>query len=128
MPKPQEIYDGRAFNDDTQGVPGLLRLHGRQRNRRGTAEFELERHLDRKLGRWQRHADVFADNDLIAMYWDGDYLSDTQSSLSADGRVVTITWASGQAVLNRDGETSGHIVIHEKGKSDISFDLKRDNQ
>ena len=71
---------------------------------------------------------VFADNDLIAMYWDGDYLSDTQSSLSADGRVVTITWASGQAVLNRDGETSGHIVIHEKGKSDISFDLKRDNQ
>ena len=71
---------------------------------------------------------VFADNDLIAMYWDGDYLSDTQSSLSADGRVVTITWASGQAVLNRDGETSGHIVIHEQGKPDISFDLKRDNQ
>ena len=71
---------------------------------------------------------VFADNDLIAMYWDGDYLSDTQASVSADGRVVTITWASGQAVLNRDGETSGHIVIHEKGKSDIGFDLKRDNQ
>ena len=71
---------------------------------------------------------VFADNDLIAMYWDGDYLSDTKSSLSADGRVVTITWAAGQAVLNRDGETSGHIVIHEKGKPDISFDMKRDNQ
>ena len=71
---------------------------------------------------------VFADNDLIAMYWDGDYLSDTKSSLSADGRVVTITWAAGQAVLNRDGETSGHIVIHEQGKPDISFDLKRDNQ
>ena len=71
---------------------------------------------------------VFADNDLIAMYWDGDYLSDTQASVSADGRVVTITWASGQAVLNREGEASGHIVIHEQGKPDLSFDLKRDNQ
>ena len=71
---------------------------------------------------------VFAENDLIAMYWDGDYLSDTQASVSADGRVVTITWASGQAVLNRDGEVSGHIVIHEQGKADIRFDLKRDNQ
>ena len=71
---------------------------------------------------------VFADNDVIAMYWEGDYLSDTKSSVSADGRVVTITWAAGQAVLNRDGETSGHIVIHEQGKPDISFDLKRDNQ
>jgi hypothetical protein len=71
---------------------------------------------------------VFAENDLIAMYWDGDYLSDTQASVSADGRVVTITWAGGQAVLNRDGETSGHIVIRAKGKSDLSFDLKRDNQ
>jgi hypothetical protein len=71
---------------------------------------------------------VFADNDVIAMYWEGDYLSDTKSSVSADGRVVTITWASGQAVLNRDGEASGHIVIHEQGKADLSFDLKRDNQ
>ena len=71
---------------------------------------------------------VFADNDVIAMYWEGDYLSDTKSSVSADGRVVTITWASGQAVLNRDGEVSGHIVIHEQGKADIRFDLKRDNQ
>ena len=71
---------------------------------------------------------VFAENDLIAMYWNGDYLSDTQASVSADGRVVTITWAAGQAVLNREGEASGHIVIHEQGKPDLSFDLKRDNQ
>ncbi len=30
---------------------------------------------------------VFAENELIAMYWDGDYLTDPQSSLSADGKV-----------------------------------------
>jgi hypothetical protein len=35
---------------------------------------------------------VFADNQLIAMYWDGDYLTDPQSSLSPDGKAVTITW------------------------------------
>jgi len=71
---------------------------------------------------------VFADNELIAMYWDGDYLSDTQSSLSPDGKIVTITWQSGQALLTRDGEASGHIVVHEKGQPDASFEVKRDNQ
>ena len=71
---------------------------------------------------------VFADNLLIAMYWDGDYLSDTQSSMSTDGRAVTITWQAGDALLTRDAETSGHIVIHEKGQPDAAFDVKRDNQ
>ena len=71
---------------------------------------------------------VFADNELIAMYWDGDYLSDTQSSLSPDSKIVTITWQSGQAVLTRDGEASGHIVVHERGRPDITFEVKRDNQ
>jgi hypothetical protein len=71
---------------------------------------------------------VFADNELIAMYWDGDYLSETQSSLSPDGKTVTITWPSGQALLTRDGEAGGHIVVHETGRPDIAFDVKRDNQ
>ncbi len=71
---------------------------------------------------------VFADNELIAMYWNGDYLSDTQSSVSPDGKVVTITWPSGQALLTRDGEAGGHIVVHETGRPDITFDVKRDNQ
>ena len=71
---------------------------------------------------------VFADNELIAMYWGGDYLSDTQSSLSPDSKIVTITWQSGQAVLTRDGEASGHIVVHETGRPDLTFDVKRDNQ
>ncbi len=71
---------------------------------------------------------VFADIELIAMYWNGDYLSDTQSSLSPDGKVVTITWPSGQVLLTRDGEASGHIVVHETGQPDATFDVKRDNQ
>ena len=71
---------------------------------------------------------VFAGDLLVAMYWDGDYLSDTRSSLSADGRAVTINWPAGDALLTRDGETSGHIVIREKGQPDAAFDVKRDNQ
>ena len=70
---------------------------------------------------------VFADNELIAIYWDGDYLSETQSSLSANGKIVTITWQSGQALLTRDGETSGHILVQETGRPDIAFDVKRDD-
>jgi hypothetical protein len=71
---------------------------------------------------------VFAENELIAMYWDGDYLTDPQSSLSPDGKVVTITWPSGQALLTRDGEAGSHIVVHETGRPDATFDVKRDNQ
>ena len=44
-----------------------------------------------------------------------------------DGKIVTITWQSGQAVLTRDGEASGHIVVHETGRPDLTFDVKRDN-
>jgi hypothetical protein len=71
---------------------------------------------------------VFAGNELIAMYWHGDYLSDTQSSVSPDGGTVTITWQSGHALLTRDGEARGHIVVHEEGQPDATFDVKRDNQ
>ena len=71
---------------------------------------------------------VFADDELIAMYWHGDYLYDTQSSVSPDGGTVTITWQSGRALLTRDGEANGHIVVHEEGQPDATFDVKRDNQ
>jgi len=68
---------------------------------------------------------IFAGNDLVGIYWRGDYLSDTQSAISPVG-VVTITWPSGSATLTRDGETTAHIVIRETGKPDLSFALKRD--
>ena len=64
---------------------------------------------------------------MIAVYWNGDYLPEVTSSASAGGAAVTITWPAGQAVLTLNGETTGHIVIREKGRPDTAFDVKRDN-
>ena len=69
---------------------------------------------------------VFAGNDFISIYWDGDYVPDAKGSLSSDGKVETITWQSGRAVLTRVSGAAINIAIHEKGKKDVSFELKRD--
>ena len=82
------------------------------------------------IGNWDsgRGAQIiFAGDTLIGMYWNDDYLPEVQSSASADGTEVTLTWPSGQAILTRDGETTGHIVIRQTGRPDGSFDVKRDN-
>ncbi len=68
---------------------------------------------------------IFAGNELIGLYWRGDYLADTHSAVSPAG-VVTITWPSGSATLTRDSETTAHIVIREPGKTDTAFALKRE--
>jgi hypothetical protein len=69
---------------------------------------------------------VFAGETFISIYWDGDYVPDAAGNVSKDGKTVIITWMGARAVLTRDGETTGHIVIHEKGKSDAAFAVKRD--
>ena len=82
------------------------------------------------IGNWESGRGtqiVFAGDELICVYWNGDYLPEVQSSLSADRSAVTLSWPAGQADLTRNGETTGHIVIREKGKPDVSFDVKRDN-
>ena len=81
------------------------------------------------IGNWQSgHGTqiIFAGNDFIGMYWNGDYLEDTRATLSGDGKVVTVTWAGSQAVISRDGDAAAHIAIHEKGKPDASFPLKKE--
>jgi hypothetical protein len=83
------------------------------------------------IGNWQGGDGVqivFAGEDLVAFYWHGDYLDDVQAKVSAGGRVVTVVWSSGQAILTRDGEATAGIAVHETGKPDLSFPLKRDNQ
>jgi hypothetical protein len=81
-------------------------------------------------GNWA-HGDgaqiIFAGDEAIGIYWRGDYLGDTHAALSRGGAVVTISWESGQAVLTRDGPTTAHVVIHEKGRADASFALKKDD-
>jgi hypothetical protein len=83
------------------------------------------------IGNWQEGDGaqiVFAGEDLIAFYWHGDYLDDTHATASEGGAIVAIEWLTGQAVLTRDGEATARITIHETGKPDLSFALKRDNQ
>jgi len=84
------------------------------------------------IGNWDKGGNgtqiVFAGETFISIYWDGDYVPDAQGALSKDGKTVTITWPSAHAVLSRDGETTAHIVIREKGKKDAAFAVKRDNE
>ncbi len=70
---------------------------------------------------------VFSDNDLIAFYWNGDYVSDAAGVNSHGNAIVTIAWQGGTATLTRLSGAAAHIVVHEKGKPDLSFALKRDD-
>ena len=97
----------------------------------GTAMAQQQSWNGTWIGNWQDGNGtqiVFAGEDLVAFYWDGDYLDEVHASVSDGGRVVTVTWSSGQAVLTRDGEATARITVHETGKADLSFALKRDNQ
>jgi hypothetical protein len=83
------------------------------------------------IGNWENGDGtqiVFAGDELISIYWGGDYQSEVLASISADHKVVTISWASVQATLTRDGEATGHIVLRQPGKPDLAFAVNRDNQ
>lgn len=84
------------------------------------------------IGNWDKGGNgtqiVFAGNTFISIFWNGDYVSDADGSVSADGKTATITWSGAKAVITRDSEKAAHIVIHEKGKPDAAFPMKRDNQ
>jgi hypothetical protein len=81
-------------------------------------------------GNWERGQGtqiVFAGNELIAVFWRGDYISQTHAALSRDGASVAVKWDAGEATLTRDGPAIAHIVIHEKGRPDASFQVKKDD-
>jgi hypothetical protein len=82
------------------------------------------------IGNWQngRGAQIiFAGNEFIGIYWGDDYVDDAVASVSADGKVVTISWAGTKALLTRDGNEAADIVIHRTGQPDVSFLLTRDH-
>ena len=82
------------------------------------------------IGNWQNGDGaqiVFAGDDMVAFYWDGDY-QDAEGIQSADHKVVTVSWSQGKATMTLDGDAAAHILIQEKGKPDLAFPLKRDNQ
>jgi len=69
---------------------------------------------------------IFAGNDLVAFYWDANYVDDAQASPPEGGAVIAITWSSGDATLTRDGDATAKIVVRDRGKTPRSFVLKRD--
>jgi hypothetical protein len=69
---------------------------------------------------------VFAGDDLIAVYWEDDYVGDAKAIPSSDGTRFTITWPSVEAELARDGADAAHIAIHEEGQPELSFGLTRE--
>jgi hypothetical protein len=80
-------------------------------------------------GGWKNGAGaqiVFAGDDVVALYWRGDYVEDAHGAPSRGGAIVTIHWSGGEALLTRDGSTSAHIVIREQGRPDAAFVLKKD--
>ncbi len=82
------------------------------------------------VGNWQTGHGiqiVFAGNELIAVYWAGDYVQDAQGSLGDGGNTVTITWAGARAVLTRDGPEAAHLVIRETGRPDTAFPVSLDH-
>ncbi len=61
---------------------------------------------------------IMAGNDVIGIYWHGDYLSDDmKSTVSPDGKILSITWKDGGATLTRDGDASARFQIHDSADS-----------
>jgi hypothetical protein len=70
---------------------------------------------------------IFAGDELIGVYWRGDYISQTHAVLTRGGAAVAIDWPLGGAVLTRNGPTTAHIVVHENGRPETSFALTKDH-
>jgi hypothetical protein len=62
---------------------------------------------------------------VIGFYWRGDYVDAADVRLSADGRVLSFSFAGGHATLTRTGEATASITATD-GKGTLSIDLKRD--
>lgn len=56
---------------------------------------------------------IMVGDEVTGIFWRGDYLSDEMhSTVSPDGKVLTITWKDGSATLTRDGEKKAKFQIH----------------
>jgi hypothetical protein len=72
---------------------------------------------------WAPARVYFSGNQLLAFFWNGDYVPDIHGSLSLSDGVMTITWTRGQAVLTRSGPDAAHLLVEQKGKADANLSL-----
>jgi hypothetical protein len=69
---------------------------------------------------------VIAGGAVVGFFWAGNYLSIESSTSFADGGGVKFIYPGGEAVVEagRDGELV--LLIHETGRPEIGFTLKRE--
>jgi hypothetical protein len=68
---------------------------------------------------------VIAGGEVIGFFWGGDYLDIQTSTNLADGGPIKFIYPGGEAVLKEGEEGELLIKIHEEGKEEIGFVLKR---
>jgi len=69
---------------------------------------------------------IIAGDKVIGVFRGGDYPDITQSQLAADGRTLTFAWAGGDGVLQRTGDREAAFTLHERGKAERKFPVKRE--
>jgi hypothetical protein len=80
------------------------------------------------IGGWGKGAGVqliFAGETLIGFYFRDDYKELLRSTVTADGG-RTFSWDKGEASLTRTPNGGTLLVVHERGKPEVSIPLKRD--
>jgi hypothetical protein len=68
---------------------------------------------------------VIAGGEVVGFFWGGDYLNIETSTNLADGGPIKFIYPGGEGLLKEGGEGELLIKIHEEGKEDIGFVLKR---
>lgn len=68
---------------------------------------------------------IIAGGEVIGFFWGGDYLEIETSTNLADGGPIKFIYPGGDAVLKEGDEGELLIKIHEEGKEEIGFVLKR---
>jgi len=83
------------------------------------------------IGNWENGSGtqiVFAGDEFISIYWNGDYRADASAKSSNEKRIVSIAWTGGGAVMTREGAKTAHIVIYENGAKNAAFELRKDGE
>lgn len=98
-----------------------------------TPAFAVEDWNGTWSGNWQSADNngiqlVMAGNTVEGVFWNGAYeLQNLQSSVSADGTTLTVTWGKSKATIVRETNTTARMTIEEPGKPATSFAVALDS-
>lgn len=69
---------------------------------------------------------VIAGGAVVGFFWAGDYLSIESSTSFADGDGVKFIYPGGEATVKAVPDDELFLLIHETGRPEIGFTLKRE--